>query len=90
MQVRLPDPLRFFRRRRKQYPTPKQAKQGIAEDRCLYSLLARSFSPRIRHVGLRDKVDPTTVPICSGHYGRLRKLDERRLDKLERALRKVA
>ncbi len=51
------------------------------------------FAPRCsgrpKAVGLRDDLDDSDVLVCKAHYGRLRKLDERSADELERYVKRA-
>ena len=67
-------------------PSPAEAFEALSQGLCLYARPERACSPRVRAVGLRHEFDGSDVLVCSGHYGRLRRLEGRRLDELERVL----
>jgi hypothetical protein len=71
--------------RPRNHPTPAQAVEALSQGCCLYASLG-PCSGDPSPVGLRDNDDEGAVLVCKAHYGRLRKLDERSLDKLERHL----
>jgi hypothetical protein len=81
--------LRWLRRRKKplrQHPTPQQAFAALSEGRCLYSAISACSRRPPRPVGFGGEKDESAVLVCGGHYGRLRQLDPRRADELERYL----
>ncbi len=51
----------------------------------MYAGLTKCSGPPLK-VGLRDWDDENDVLACKAHIGRLRKLDRRQLDELERYL----
>lgn len=51
----------------------------------MYALRSKCSGPPMS-VGLRDSDDVNAILACKAHYGRLRKLDGRTLDELERVL----
>ena len=69
----------------RQHPTPQQAYDRLAAGLCMYAGLTKCSSAPYK-VGLRDWDDENDVLACKAHIGRLRKLDGRRLDELERHL----
>jgi hypothetical protein len=71
--------------RPRNHPTPAQAVEALSQGACLYAPIS-SCSGDPSPVGLRDNEDEGAVLVCKAHFGRLRKLDRRSLDKLERHL----
>ncbi len=79
---------RLRRRRSRQHPTPEQALAALEEGRCLYALLSKcSSAPKA--VGLHHDLDGDDVLVCKAHYGRLRQLEPREAEKLERYLKRA-
>jgi HK97 family phage major capsid protein len=78
---------RLFRRTAasRRHPTSEQALEALKEGRCLYAPVS-TCSGAATIVGLRDDDDGSGVLVCKAHYGRLRTLGSRELDKLERFL----
>lgn len=72
----------------RRHPTPDQALDALSAGRCLYSPVS-SCSGLPASEGLRDVDDVSAVLVCSAHYGRLRKMAPRDLDRLERVLREA-
>jgi hypothetical protein len=83
--------LRLFSRRRprsSRHPTPDVALDALSDARCMYSPLSKC-SGSTASVGLRDNDDVSAVLVCKAHYGRLRRMQPRDLDRLERVLREA-
>ena len=73
------------RKRSRSHPTPQQAYENLANVQCMYAGLAACSGPA-NAVGLRHSDDQNVVLACKAHHGRLRKLNERDLERLERHL----
>jgi hypothetical protein len=72
----------------RRHPHPDQARDALENGRCLYSPISTcSGSPG--QVGLHDNEDVAVVLVCKAHFGRLRRMPARDLDRLERVLRKA-
>ncbi len=82
------EPPRRAPRRAQKHPTPDQAYDALSEGLCMYAPVSKC-SGRPKAVGLRHNLDDSEVLVCNAHYGRLRKLDERRLDELEYYLKRA-
>ena len=80
--------LRLLERRRRSngHPTPQAAYAALSEGMCLYASVNACSSRPLRQVGLRDNDDSNVVLCCTAHYGRLRRMKPRDLDRLERDL----
>jgi hypothetical protein len=72
----------------RRHPTPEQAVEALRESRCLYSPVS-SCRGMPASEGLRDVDDASAVLVCGAHYGRLRQMPPKDLDRLERVLRKA-
>jgi hypothetical protein len=72
-------------KRSRRHPTPEQALYALEAGRCMYSPLTKCSGPPLQ-VGLRNWDDKNEVLVCKAHIGRLRKLDARSVNKLERVL----
>jgi hypothetical protein len=79
--------LEWLRRRRgsRKHPTPQQAYAALSEAACLYAGISNCSGSPAR-VGLRGEDDGNDVLVCKAHYGRLRKMNDRELKRLERDL----
>ena len=69
----------------RRHPTPAQAYDALSLGACMYAGLTKCSSEPFL-VGLRHWDDENDVLACKAHIGRLRELDGRRLDELERDL----
>lgn len=80
--------MRLFRRKPppRRHPTPAQAAGALAQGSCMYAPTRSACSGQPGHVGLRTADDTNTILVCGAHYGRLRKIPARDLDRLERTL----
>ena len=80
--------LRLLERRRRSngHPTPQAAYAALSEGMCLYASVNACSGRPLRQVGLRDNDDNNVVLCCHAHYGRLRRMKPRDLDRLERDL----
>jgi hypothetical protein len=67
------------------HPTPEQAFEALSEARCMYAPISGCSGPAYP-TGLRGEDDMNDVLVCSAHYGRLRRMPEPELDRLERIL----
>lgn len=81
--------LRFWRRHQasRRHPTPVQAAEALLEKRCLYEPVSTCAGPPRKESLRVDGADD--ILVCKAHYGRLRRMPERELEKLERKLRSV-
>jgi hypothetical protein len=68
------------------HPTREAALEALREGRCLYAPTGSPCSGPPISVGLRHEEDANAVLSCKAHYGRLRRMDARTLDRLERHL----
>jgi hypothetical protein len=73
------------RKRSRRHPTPEQALVALEAGHCMYSPLSK-WTGHPTSTGLRGDEDINSVLVCKAHYGRLRKLEPRAADKLERVL----
>jgi hypothetical protein len=82
--------LRWLRRQKqsRRHPSPEQALEALRESRCLYSPVS-SCSGAPASVGLRNVDDESAILVCGAHYGRLRRMPPRDLDRLEYVLREA-
>jgi hypothetical protein len=67
------------------HPTPAQAFSALSEGVCLYAPLSNCTGGPAS-VGLRSEEDRHAVLVCKAHYGRLRKMPQPELERLEVAL----
>jgi len=68
------------------HTTPQEAAQALADGACMYAAVS-TCSGRPVPVGLEGDEDMDVVLCCRAHYGRLRQLDERKLNQLRDHLR---
>ena len=68
--------------------TGEQAAEALAQGRCMYAALS-TCSGGPASVGLADNEDNDAVLVCKAHFGRLRQLEGRELERLRAELHSV-
>jgi hypothetical protein len=85
VKIKIGHLLRSLRRRSRRHPTPRQAFDALSQGVCMYAPISTCSGPAF-HEGLRGDDDVNDVLVCKAHFGRLRRMPARDLDRLERTL----